>query len=143
MGLFEARRRGVGAAKKAIHGANLRHKVPGLKAQALAERCPGETLSFLEVQGIENGARGRNKYRSARCSKGRLGLQIHGPGAGQGQAYGHVDELTHGLKTMTSQRSCQSLEALKGEERRRPARHPRRHHPASGAPVDAHGGGAH
>ena len=42
---------------------------------------------------------------------------------------------------MRSQRSCQSLEALKGEERRCPAWHPRRYHPASGAPVDAHGGG--
>ena len=79
---------GGGRGEKAIHGANLWHKVPGLKAQALAQRCPGEALGFLEVQGIENGARGRNKYRSARCPKGRLGLQIRGLGPARSRPMG-------------------------------------------------------
>jgi hypothetical protein len=112
VGFLEARRRRLGAAKEAVHGANFRHKIPGLKAKALPQGCPGEALGLLKVQGIKDRARGRNEYRSARGSKGRLSLQIHGAGPRQGQANGHVDELTRGSKPLRCQRTGEGFKAF-------------------------------
>jgi hypothetical protein len=109
---LEARRRRLRATKEAVHGANLRHKIPGLKAKALPQRCPGKALGLLKVQGIKDRARGRNEYRGARRPQGRLSLQVYGAGPRQGQANGHVNELARGPKALGCQRTGEGFKAF-------------------------------